>query len=122
MMIRTTMMVLMIGITQGSLAQYFQFSQYNFTPLRVNPALVGSSDFATASLLYRNQSTEGGFHLTSNSLSATYPLINKKRWIRWGGIGIGFLDDRSGHAGIFSRQEASLAYAVNVFVAKRQSL
>jgi type IX secretion system PorP/SprF family membrane protein len=122
MMVRTILIVLMVAVTPALLAQYFQFSQYNFTPLRVNPALVASSDFATASLLYRNQGTEGGFNLTSNSLSATYPLISQKRGVRWGGLGIGFLDDRSGYAGIFSRQEASLAYAVNVSVSKRQSL
>jgi type IX secretion system PorP/SprF family membrane protein len=105
-----------------SRGQYFQFSQYNFTPLRVNPALTGASDFASVSLLYRNQGTDGGFHLTSNSLNALYPLMGKRNGQRFGGIGLNFTDDRSGHSGIFSRQEASLAYAVNISVSKTQSL
>lgn len=116
------LVVLFVFLTGESSGQYFQFSQYNFTFLRINPALAGASNYASVSLLYRNQGTEGGFHLKSTSLNAIYPLVNARKGLRWGGLGIGFMDDRSGSGGIFERQEASLAYAVNVFVAKRQSL
>ena len=102
-------------------AQYFQFSQYQFTPQRINPALVASSDYAQVAFIYRNQSTGGGFRLSSNSLNAMYPLQSREGR-RWSGIGISLLDDRSGQAGIFVTQEAGLAYAVNLFIASDQSL
>src|SRR6188768_906807 len=102
-------------------AQYFQFSQYNFTPQRINPALVASSDYAQVAFVYRNQGTDGGFRLSSNALNAMYPL-QSRQGKRWSGVGVSLLDDRSGQAGIFVTQEAGLAYAINIFVASNQSL
>jgi type IX secretion system PorP/SprF family membrane protein len=102
-------------------AQYFQFSQYNFTSQRINPARVASSDYMSADFLFRRQSTDGGFSLTSNSLQANYPFLSRSGK-RWSGVGVSFLDDRSGPAAIFSTQEAALAYAVNIDIAENQSL
>ncbi len=104
-----------------SFAQYFQFSQYNFTPQRINPAEVATCDNATLSFDYRNQATDGGFHLTSNIVNVSYPFISR-RGNRWAGIGLTFMDDRSGQAGIFNTQEAGLSYALNVPVAKLQTI
>lgn len=102
-------------------AQYFQFSQYNFTPQRINPAYVASSDYAQLSFDYRNQATDGGFHLNSSIVNASYPLQTKEGR-RWSGIGISMMDDRSGQAGIFNTQEVAVSYAGNVSLAKFQSL
>jgi type IX secretion system PorP/SprF family membrane protein len=102
-------------------AQYFQFSQYNFTPQRVNPATVAGSDYASLSFNYRNQATDGGFHLNSNMVNLSYPLLNKTGG-RWSGIGLSLMDDRAGQSGIFNTQEIALSYAVNVNLAKFQSL
>ena len=112
--------MMFICFIKTSLAQYFQFSQYNFTPQRINPAQVGSSDYAALSFDYRNQATDGGFHLISNAMSASYPLISSTGK-RWSGIGLSFLDDRSGQAGIFKTQEIGLSYAVNVTLSKYQT-
>lgn len=111
----------LLCLADKSYAQYFQFSQYNFTPQRINPALVAASDYASLGFLYRNQATEGGFHLSSNSLNVSYPLV-KKGGGRWSGLGLSFMDDRSGKAGIFNTQEVGLSYAVNVDIAKDQSV
>jgi len=111
----------LILATMSVQAQYFQFSQYNFTPQRVNPALVASSDDAQLSFIYRNQSTGGGFRINSNSLNAMYPFLSPKGK-RWSGLGLSFLDDRSGQAGIFATQEVGLAYGVNIFVSRGQSI
>src|SRR5687767_10086675 len=113
--------ILFIGSIKAGVAQYFQFSQYNFTPQRINPAQVASSDYASLSFDYRNQATEGGFRLTSNILNVSYPLI-AKTGKRWSGIGLTFMDDRSGQAGIFNTQEVGLSYALNVFLAKYQTI
>ena len=111
---------LAVASTQAR-AQYFQFSQFNFTPQRINPALVATSNYAQLAFVYRNQGTDGGFRLSSNSLNAMYP-IQSRTGNRWSGVGISFLDDRSGQAGIFSTQEAGVSYAINIAVASRQSL
>jgi type IX secretion system PorP/SprF family membrane protein len=102
-------------------AQYFQFSQYNFTPQRINPATVASSDYAEATILNRNQSTGGGFHLKSNFFNASYPLMNAKG-ARWSGIGISLMDDRAAQSGLYVTQEVSLSYAIAVPVSKGTSL
>ncbi len=120
-LIKSVIVGLFMCLAGRSHAQYFQFSQYNFTPQRINPALVASSDYASLGFVYRNQGTDGGFHLSSNSLNASYPLV-KKNGGRWSGVGLSFMDDRSGKAGIFNTQEVGLSYAVNVDIAKFQSL
>ena len=40
--------ILFVCWMKTGVAQYFQFSQYNFTPQRINPAQVASSDYANA--------------------------------------------------------------------------
>lgn len=113
--------VICILFTLPGFAQYFQFSQYNFTPQRINPATVASSDYASLSFDYRNQATDGGFHLNSNIVNVSYPLL-AKNGSRWAGIGLSLMDDRSGDAGLFNTQEVALSYAVNINLAKFQSL
>src|SRR6188768_3671975 len=99
--------IILLCLSKSCCAQYFQFSQYNFTPQRINPALVASSNYALLSFDYRNQATDGGFHLTSNILNVSYPLISRTSK-RWSGVGLSFMDDRSGQAGLFNTQEAGL--------------
>lgn len=111
----------LFGFTVFSNAQYFQFSQYNFTPQRINPAQAGSTDYASLSFLYRNQSTGGGFNLNSNIINASYPLFNRRQQ-RWSGVGISLMDDRAGQSGIFVTQEVSASWAVHVPLAKWQTL
>lgn len=118
---RSIILGIFICLATPSAAQYFQFSQYNFTPQRINPAQVASSDYASLSFDYRNQATDGGFHLNSNIVNISYPLL-ASNGIRWSGIGISLMDDRSGQAGIFNTQEIALSYAVNVNIAKFQVL
>lgn len=107
-------------LTVAGRAQYFQFSQINYSEQRVNPALVGASDYAMVNLLYRNQTTGGDFNLNSTMVSASYPLISARNGQRWSGFGLSLLDDRTG--GIYAIQEASLSYAANVYLARYQSL
>lgn len=113
--------VLTLVCCARSAAQYFQFSQYNFTKQRINPATIGLSDYASVSLLYRHQPTAGGFNLNSSFVDASFPLISGKK-IRWGGIGIAFMDDRAGPAALFRTQEAAASFAYNIRVAKLQTL
>jgi len=102
-------------------AQYFQYSQYNYTNQRVNPGMVASSDYASAGFIFRNQSTGASdIHLKSNMVSVAYPFLSRKHGRRWSGIGLSLMDDRSGS--IFTAQEASISYAINIFLNRFQSL
>src|SRR5690349_4189009 len=118
-MIRVTTTLLFFFMAGYASAQYFQYSQYNYTMQRINPATVAMSDYASADLIYRNQSTSGE-NLKSTFLSASYPVLSRKNGKRWSGVGVSLLDDHA--AGIFSTQEAGLSYAINITPAKFQSL
>lgn len=100
--------------------QYFQYSQHNFTDQRVNPAMVAASDYATAGFIFRNQATAGDIYLKSSMASVAYPFLTRREGRRWSGLGLSLMDDRSG--GIFTVQEASLTYAINVYLDRFQSL
>ena len=100
--------------------QYFHFSQINYTDQRINPAVVASSDYAFLNFAHRNQKTGGDFNLNSSFASASYPLLSKKNGVRWAGLGVTLMDDRSG--GIFKIQEASLSYAANIYLSKWQTI
>jgi type IX secretion system PorP/SprF family membrane protein len=119
---RFLLIVLLCSAGFVARGQYFQFSQFNFSKQRINPAYVASSNYASVSVLSRDQATDGGFHLNSNFINASYPLIARKSGKRWSGIGVSVMDDRSGTAGIFSTQEAALSYAINLSLSKQQSL
>ncbi|MBL7856123.1 MAG: PorP/SprF family type IX secretion system membrane protein [Cyclobacteriaceae bacterium] len=112
----------LLTVVGSAKAQYFQFSQYNFASQRVNPAMVASSNYASAGFVYRNQATGGDFNLNSTIISAAYPFLQSRSGKRWSGIGVSILDDRSGNAGIYTTQEASLSYAVNIFISRYQTL
>jgi type IX secretion system PorP/SprF family membrane protein len=112
--------VFTVTIASVAQAQYFQYSQYNFTSQRINPAMIASSDYASLGMIYRNQSAASDIQLKSSMLSAAYPLLSRKTGMRWSGIGISAMDDRSG--GIFSVQEAALTYGINVFLNRYQTL
>jgi type IX secretion system PorP/SprF family membrane protein len=113
-----TFLCFIVNIGYG---QYFQFSQYNFTKQRVNPALLSNSNYSSASLIFRHQPTVAGFSLNSNFLDVSYPILNKKGK-RWSGIGLSFMDDRTGQQALFQTQEAALSYAIQATLSKRQTL
>ncbi len=117
---RLLTILLLLAVVSTASAQYFQYSQYNFTGQRVNPAYVAASDYALANFIYRHQGAGGDINLRSTMASASYPLLSRRDGRRWSGVGVSLLDDRSG--GIFSTREASLSYAVNIFLSRYQTL
>lgn len=120
-MLRLLLLVLISTLTfSKSYSQYFQFSQYNFSSQRVNPAELGLTKYASISALYRNQRTAADYNLNSSFVSASTPLLNQSTGKPWSGIGITLMDDRS--SGVFKTQEASLSYAVNVRINSTQLL
>jgi type IX secretion system PorP/SprF family membrane protein len=101
-------------------SQYFQFSQYNFSVQRVNPAWVGLTPDALVDFAYRNQKTGGDFQLNTNFLSVAYPFFQRSTGRPWGGLGVSVLSDRSGP--LFKSQEAAATFAVNISTGLNQNL
>lgn len=118
--IRLALLILFLLGAIALHAQYFQFSQYNFTQQRVNPAWIGTNKYMSASLISRSQSTGGDFSIHSNQLSLQRPLLNRSTGRPWSGIGVTFLDDRSG--GVFRTEEITVSYAVNIRLSRYRIL
>lgn len=116
----TILLLGLLGLSRLGVAQYFQFSQYDLTPFRVNPAQVALTREASATILNRNQNTGGDFNINSNLFSAVYPFLNSSTGKPWSGVAINLVDDRSG--GIFSTQEISLGYVLHVQTARHSTL
>jgi type IX secretion system PorP/SprF family membrane protein len=113
----STLLILYAG---KSTAQYFQYSQYNFTKPRVNPAMIGLNNYASASINYRNQKTGSDFAISSNFLTLSMPFVNPSTGRACSGVGISLMSDRT--AGVFTTQEATLNYAANIQISRRQLL
>jgi type IX secretion system PorP/SprF family membrane protein len=119
-MIRSSIIAGLLLMAFATKAQYFQYSQYNYTAQRINPAMVASSNYASADLIYRNQATGGETGLKSSMVSAAYPFVNRRNGKRWSGVGISLMDDRA--LDLFLTQEFGLAYAINITPARYQTL
>ncbi|MEQ9167014.1 MAG: PorP/SprF family type IX secretion system membrane protein [Fulvivirga sp.] len=109
---------LLMATATISYGQYFQFSQYNFAQARVNPTNGATSDYAKASLLYRNQKVADNFNIQSTFLSAHYPI----RWKTGPRLaaGVYLLDDRTGTAGIFRTTQLGINFAAAVALSNNQ--
>lgn len=118
-MFRIILIVLLL-LSEKVIAQYFQYSQYNFTGVRVNPALAGNTSNAEVGFLHRSQNTGGDFKIESSILSGSYPLLNPSTGKPWSGFGLLLHSDRT--AGVFQVQEAALSYAIHLSVGRLQSL
>ena len=105
---------------QSALAQYFQFSQYNFSVQRVNPAYVGLTPDAMADFQYRNQKNGGDFQINTNFLSVSYPFVNASTGQSFAGLGLSVLSDRSGP--MFKSQEAAATFALHVPTGRYQRI
>lgn len=57
-------------------AQDFAFSQYHYTPVLTNPAMLGIQEGINLSANYRNQQFRSGMSLSTPMFNVTYPLFN----------------------------------------------
>lgn len=103
------------------LAQRYQFSQNNYSLMRVNPASISLSDYAIVSSIYRSQQSVTDVQLNSLFLSAKYPLIKSNGGRRWSSIGFSFAQDNAGLDGVFETDELGVTYAFNFDLASNQT-
>jgi type IX secretion system PorP/SprF family membrane protein len=107
------------AISFWSQGQYFQYSQYNLSTQRINPAMTGLTRYASAATLYRHQQTGGDFSINSNFVSLSYPLLNSSTGVPWSGIALSLHNDQA--STMFKTQEIALGYAVHVRVSRYQT-
>ena len=107
------------AISYASHGQYFQYSQYNFSTQRINPAMTGLARYASASTVYRHQRTGGDFPINSTFVNVAYPFLNASTGFPWSGIALSLHNDQS--SGIFRIQEAALTYAIHVRLSQFQT-
>ena len=103
-------------------SQYFNFSQYNQTPLRVNPAYVAASDYEQFNLIYRDQNTSERSRHKSGGLSYQRPFGLRKSGWPFLGIGLFALNDRSGNQALINTQNYGISTGVNIRLSENQSL
>lgn len=120
MLVFRIILIILFLLSEKVSAQYFQYSQYNFTGVRINPALAGNTSNAEVGFLHRNQNTGGDFKIESDILSGSYPLLNPSTGKPWSGFGVLLHSDRT--ARVFQVQEAALSYAIHLSVGHLQSL
>lgn len=119
---KLVVIIVLTMLIGGLQAQYFQYSQFNYTSQRVNPASISLSNLATAGFIYRTQGTSPDLKLNSFLFSAKYPLIKKNGGNRWSAIGVSLGDDRTGLGGILVSNELAVSYALNFTVGNKQVL
>lgn len=117
---RILFLVFFLSIGNSLHAQYFQYSQYNFTEQRINPAMIGLSRYASMSMNYRHQKTGGDFPINSSFVSFDYPLLSSSTGQPWSGLGVTLHNDKA--TGVFKTQEASVSYAIHIRLSKWQTL
>lgn len=103
-------------------AQQFNFSQYNFTDQRVNPALVGIGNYWKLGGIHREQNTGPDFDIKSTAIAGSYPFVKANDAGVFGGLGITLLDDKAGVGQSFKIQEVGLSYAMQVRLGANQQL
>ena len=112
--------LMLLGISVKG--QYFNFSQYDQTPLRINPAYVAASDYQQLNVIYRQQKTSEVFDINSINLSYHQPArISRSERLALG-IGITAMNDKTGGEALMNKQHLGIAAGVNVEVGEGQTL
>lgn len=110
-------LLLMTGFP--SLGQGQRFSQYNYTPLQINAAQVAASNNVAFLLGHRVQHYANQVTLQSTAFTGKCPLINKRTGIRWGGVGVSFINSHSDDEQFFKFQRIDAAFAYNFSLSER---
>lgn len=103
-------------------AQYQNFSQYNFTPDRINPGKYIKKDETALRLAYRNLNTNINLNMFSIYASGSYPLGFSRSQTGWGAINFSVFNDETSQSGLFKSTELALGYTHVLQLGKEQFL
>jgi type IX secretion system PorP/SprF family membrane protein len=109
-----TIIATVFGLTIGAFAQDIHFSQFNMSPLTLNPSMAGAQHDIQAALNYKSQwaSVSSSPYKT---FACSYDMVLNRRNSRKGmlGAGINVFSDKAGD-GNFSTTQANLSIAYHV--------
>ncbi|WMN12174.1 PorP/SprF family type IX secretion system membrane protein [Marivirga salinae] len=106
-----------LGLMAGSLlGQNFMHSLYKYTPNRVNPAFASTDDYQSGTFIFRNQYTTEDIEFMTSYAEFNQPFFNEER--RWSGLSVSLMNDQSNGIDIYSFNQISASYAINVPLSK----
>ncbi|TAF67281.1 MAG: type IX secretion system membrane protein PorP/SprF [Cytophagales bacterium] len=97
----------------------YNLMQYNYTPMLTNPGMFTEDRNIKFILNYRNQPNVTGDNFRTAMFSFIYPFINKYTGQRWGGLGVGLVNDLPGN--FLQNNGVLLGYAHNFKLAARRN-
>ena len=101
-------------------AQNISYSQYQNAAFVTNPALIGSSNAISGSVIHRSQTLTESLKYNSTLAMFSMPLLDAKKTRRWGGWGLSILNDEVKGGIDFRTQGISAVYAYNLPVSFNQ--
>lgn len=116
--------ILLFFIVQNTFAQDARFSQFNSTPLMLNPGLAGMGNgYSRANLNYRSQWSSIQNAYTTVALSIDLPIFSEKmRWKKgYIGTGLAFYNDKAGDGGL-ATNEINFALTPTIFVGAKSKI
>jgi type IX secretion system PorP/SprF family membrane protein len=118
--IATTAQLLLFAIFANG--QDFNFSQYQHTPLNINPALISTNDEIKIIANYHNNKIWESLNMQNYQLSVLYPVNIAKNERLPQAIGLTLMHDNTGKQGILNCTGGSLALSQGVQVGKSSFL
>jgi type IX secretion system PorP/SprF family membrane protein len=103
-------------------AQDFNFSQYQHTPLNINPALISTDDNVKVIANYHQTKLWESLNMQNYQLSVLYPLNITKNERLPQGIGLTLIHDNTGKEGLLNCTGGSLALSQGVQISKSSFL
>jgi len=120
--IRVLALLVSLFITSIIKSQDVFFSQYQYSPLLINPAYTTNDYDIKAIAHFRNQFRSPDPNYRTPSFTFVMPFLKKNTNMRWGGIGMSAHSDQTGTFPLLLNQGIGLSYAHNVYLGKGYNL
>jgi|GEM_PF-5667387 len=105
-----------------ALGQYQNFSQFNFSPDRINPGKFLKKDEASLRTVYRTINSNLNLNLNTFYASGTYPLSIISSDYSWGAFTFSVFNDATTQSGLFNTTELNLGYTHMLQIGELQTL
>ncbi|TAF64095.1 MAG: type IX secretion system membrane protein PorP/SprF [Cytophagales bacterium] len=105
---------ILYSLISNTFAQNAWYSQFGYTPMQTNPAMVATSNQFQFIFNYRNQFISSGTSFNTPMATFTMPIINSQKGHRLGGIGISAINDMAGENGLLQTTGIQGGAAFNI--------
>lgn len=114
--------LLLLGFVNLTYGQYQNFSQFNFSPDRINPGKFLKKDEASIRTVYRTVNSSLNLNLNTIYASGTYPLSMVSSETSWGSVTFSVFNDATNQSGLFNSTELNLGYTHTLQIGEMQTL